>query len=156
MEERMKQSTFIMFKPDAVDRDLVTIILQIFEKNGFTVENSIDVCVDEKLILAHYKDVIDALKLDYLESAILKTFVGKCVPACMISKDTEDIIHEVRELVGATDPAKASPFSIRGRFGQDHMSQAISEKRMLKNLIHASDSMESAQKEMNLWFNYKE
>lgn len=151
----MKQSTFIMFKPDAVERDLVTTILQIFEKNGFVIEKNRDVCVDQHLILSHYRDVIDKLKLDYLEGAILKTFVGQCVPVFEVSKDCEDIIHEVRELVGATDPAKASPFSIRGRFGEDHMAQAISEKRMLKNLIHASDSLESAIEEMELWFHHE-
>ena len=65
------------------------------------------------------------------------------------------MIHEVRELIGATDPSKALPLSIRGRFGLDSIDQAVSEKRMVNNLIHASDSKESVERELKLWFEHK-
>ncbi|MEI7667708.1 MAG: nucleoside-diphosphate kinase, partial [Erysipelotrichaceae bacterium] len=66
--------------------------------------------------------------------------------------DHDDIVAQVRTIVGPTDPAKADPNTIRGRFGTDTMEKSKSEKRLLRNLIHASDSDENAQKELELWF----
>ncbi len=150
----MKQQTFIMIKPDAVERGLVESILDIFKEAGYHIERSKEVLVDEKLILKHYEDVIKALNIDYFQGAILDLFLGKKVFAYVISKEGEHVIEDVRKLIGATDPAKADPKSIRGRFGIDAMSKSMAEKRMLRNLIHASDSLENAQKEIELWFGH--
>jgi nucleoside-diphosphate kinase len=148
----MKNTTFIMFKPDAVQRQLVSSILDIFKSNGFSVEMSQEVIVDAPLILAHYEDVIKAVNQPYFQQAILDVFVGKKVYAYVLAKDTEDAVKEVRTLIGATDPAKADPLSIRGKFGDDALANSMAEKRMLRNLIHASDSRESVIKETKLWF----
>ncbi len=152
----MKQSTFIMFKPDTIERNLTSELLSIFIENGYRVERSKEVLVDEKLILKHYEDVIQAVNQDYFKNAILKVFVGKKVWVYEISKDSDhDVIHHVRELVGATDPLLADPGSIRGRYGNDSKAVAMREKRMLMNLIHASDSKDSVEKEMKLWFEHR-
>jgi nucleoside-diphosphate kinase len=152
----MKQSTFIMFKPDTIERNLTSELLAIFLDHGYKVLRSKEVLVDEKLILKHYEDVIKAVNADYFKNAILKVFVGKKVWVYELSKDTDqDVIHQVRELVGATDPLLADPESIRGRYGNDSKAVAMREKRMLMNLIHASDSKESVEKEMKLWFEHK-
>lgn len=152
----MKQSTFIMFKPDTIERNLTQELLSIFKNHGYKVERSKEVLVDEKLILKHYEDVIKAVNADYFKKAILKVFIGKKVWVYELSKDTDqDVIHQVRELVGATDPLLADPDSIRGCYGNDSKAAAIREKRMLMNLIHASDSKESAEKEMKLWFDHQ-
>lgn len=152
----MKQSTFIMFKPDTIERNLTHELLSIFKNHGYKVERSKEVLVDEKLILKHYEDVIKAVHADYFKNAILKVFNGKKVWVYELSKDTDqDVIHQVRELVGATDPLLADPDSIRGCYGNDSKAAAIQEKRMLMNLIHASDSKESAEKEMKLWFDHQ-
>lgn len=151
----MKQSTFIMFKPDTTERHLDQILIQIFIDNGYHIERSREVIVDEKLILSHYEDVIKAVNKDYFKNAILNSFLGKRVLVYEISKDAEDVIHEVRDLIGATDPAKALPTSIRGKFGIDSIEVAMSEKRMVNNLIHASDSKESVERELKLWFEHQ-
>jgi len=152
----MKQSTFIMFKPDTIERNLTSELLSIFKENGYRVERSKEVLVDEKLILKHYEDVIRAVNQDYFKNAILKVFVGKKVWVYELSKDTDqDVIHQVREIVGATDPLLADPESIRGRYGNDSKAVAMREKRMLMNLIHASDSKDSVEKEMKLWFEHR-
>jgi nucleoside-diphosphate kinase len=152
----MKQSTFIMFKPDTIERNLTSELLAIFLDHGYKVVRSKEVLVDEKLILKHYEDVIKAVNADYFKNAILKVFVGKKVWVYELSKDMDqDVIHQVREIVGATDPLLADPESIRGRYGNDSKAVAMREKRMLMNLIHASDSKESVEKEMKLWFEHK-
>ena len=155
MEKKMKQSTFIMFKPDTIERNLTQVLLKVFTDHGYAVERSKEVTVDEKLILKHYEEVIKAVNADYFQNAILKVFVGKKVWVYELSKDTDqDVIHQVRELVGATDPLLADPDSIRGCYGNDSKAAAMKEKRMLMNLIHASDSKENVEKEIKLWFEH--
>ncbi len=148
----MKSSTFIMFKPDAVERHLVDIILNMFKNEGFEVIRRQDVIVSKELILKHYEEVIQKVNQAYFPLAIEKTFVGKKVVAIELAKDSLEVVGEVRALVGATDPAKADPKSIRGRFKDDELSMAMAEKRTLRNLIHASDSIDNARQEMALWF----
>lgn len=148
----MKSSTFIMFKPDAVDRHLVDVILNIFQQEGFEIVRRKDVIVSKELILKHYEEVIQKVNQAYFPLAIQQTFVGKKVVAVELAKDSHDVVGEVRTLVGATDSVKADPTSIRGRFKDDELAVAMAEKRTLRNLIHASDSMDNAQQEMTLWF----
>jgi len=155
MEKIMKQSTFIMFKPDTIERHIENELINFFLEKGYQIERNKELIVDEKLILKHYKDVILSVNKDYFKNAVLSAFLGKKVMAFEISKDSDDVIHEVREFIGATDPAKALPSSIRGRFGVDTMEKAVIEKRMVNNLIHASDSIESVERELKLWFEHK-
>lgn len=148
----MKKSTFIMLKPDAIERRLQDDIIQIFLKEGYHIIRKKEVIVSENLILKHYEEVIQKVNQAYFKEAILKTFVGKKVIVLEITKDVEHLVEEVRTLVGATDPVKADIKSIRGQFKDDSLEVAMKEKRTLRNLIHASDSVENAKIEMNLWF----
>ena len=148
----MKQSTFIMLKPDAVKRGLVDTILSIFKENGYQIIRQKEVIVCSELILKHYEEVIQKVNQAYFQTAILNTFEGTKVVALEIAKEGEHVIEDVRALVGATDPVKADPMSIRGRFVDDSLEVAMKEKRTLRNLIHASDSTQNAVQEMKLWF----
>lgn len=148
----MKKSTFIMLKPDAIERRLQDDIIQIFLNEGYHIIRKKEVIVSENLILKHYEEVIQKVNQAYFKEAILKTFVGKKVIALEITKDVEHLVEDVRTLVGATDPVKADIKSIRGQFKDDSLEVAMKEKRTLRNLIHASDSVENAKIEMNLWF----
>lgn len=148
----MKRSTFIMLKPDAIERKLEDQIIQIFLHEGYHIVRKKEVIVSEKLILKHYEEVIEKVNQAYFKDAILKTFVGKKVIALEITKDSSHLVEEVRQLVGVTDPVKANDLSIRGQFRDDSLEVAMKEKRTLRNLIHASDSIENAQIEMTLWF----
>jgi nucleoside-diphosphate kinase len=149
----MKQSTFIMLKPDAVRRGLVEPILSIFKENGYQIIRKKEMMVCRELILKHYEEVIQKVNQAYFQQAILDTFEGQKVIALEIGKDADQVIEDVRALVGATDPVKADPSSIRGRFKDDSLEVAMKEKRTLRNLIHASDSIDNAKQEMHLWFN---
>jgi nucleoside-diphosphate kinase len=65
-------------------------------------------------------------------------------------------VFKVRKLIGFTIPSHADPGTIRGDFGSDSAVQAATEKRSMENLVHASDSVRTAEKEITLWFGYKE
>lgn len=148
----MLTSTFIMLKPDAVKRGLTDTIIQIFQENGYQIKRQKEVVVNRKLILKHYEDVIIRVNKPYFEQAILDFFDGQKVIALELQKEGDHVIEDVRALVGATDPVKADPLSIRGRYGEDSLEASMSQKRTLRNLIHASDSVESAKQELSLWF----
>lgn len=148
----MLSSTFIMLKPDAIERKLEDQIIGIFLHENYHIVRKKEVIVSEKLILKHYEEVIQKVNQAYFKEAILKTFVGQKVIALEITKDSDHLVEDVRALVGLTDPAKADEMSIRGKFKDDSLEVAMKEKRTLRNLIHASDSIENAQLEMKLWF----
>ncbi len=150
----MDHTTFIMLKPDALEGHLENKILDEFRDHGITVLRKGTVVVDEKLILKHYEEVIERLKdqVPDFPDRIRKEFVDKTVRIFELGYHHHDIVEKVREIVGATDPAKADPNSIRGKYATDTMEKSNKEGRMLRNLIHASDSPENAKKELNLWF----
>ncbi len=150
----MDHTTFIMLKPDALEAHLENKILDVFRENGITILRKQAVVVDEKLILAHYAEVIERLKdqVPDFPQRILKEFCDKTVKIYEVGYHHHDIVLKVRALIGATDPAKADPQSIRGKYATDTMEKSNAEGRMLRNLIHASDSDESAKKELELWF----
>jgi len=148
----MLTSTFIMLKPDAVKRGLTDTILMIFRDHGYHIKRQKEVIVDRDLILKHYEEVIISVNKPYFEQAILDFFEGQKVIALELQKEGDHVIEDVRALVGATDPVKADPKSIRGQYGDDSLESSMSQKRTLRNLIHASDSIESAKQELALWF----
>ena len=150
----MDHTTFIMLKPDALEAHLENKILDIFREEGITVLRKKTVIVDEKLILKHYEEVIERLKdrVPDFSLRVKNEFVDKTVRIFELGYHHHDIVEKGRTIVGATDPAKADPNSIRGKYASDTMEKSVEEGRMLRNLIHASDSDENAKKELKLWF----
>jgi nucleoside-diphosphate kinase len=108
--------------------------------------------VTKELILAHYDEVIRNNPSIPLAEMFLKEYVGQTITALELSSSNPNFIQDVRTYLGATDPAKADPGSLRGRYGEDSMAKAMEEGRTVKNLLHASDSAEAAERELNLWF----
>ena len=145
------KSTFVMLKPDALQRNLVDLILLEFKQAGYTIVRKQLKKVDESTILAHYDEVISRVQLPHFRERILETFVNQDVVIAEITKD-DDVVNSVRTFIGKTNPKEADPSSIRGKFGEDDMNVAIKEGRLVQNLVHASDSDESAQSELALWF----
>lgn len=82
----------------------------------------------------------------------MREFVGEVVCTVELAHLRTDTVAWVRDLIGSTDPAAARPDTIRGLYGVDSMAAARAENRMLRNLIHASDSDDNVQKELVLWF----
>ena len=145
------EQTFILLKPDALKRGLVELILTMFEEAELHIVQSKRVIVTQDKIINHYKEVIERLDLPHFQGAILDFFEGEEVVIAIVASEY-DTVSKVRSLIGATDPKKAEPHTVRGLYGIDSFELANAEKRMIQNLIHASDSRESAQFETQLWF----
>ena len=130
------ERTLALIKPDAMQRQLAGEILARFERRGLAVREAKLVTVDRELAERHYAEHSE------------KPFFGELVefitsgPTLALVLEGEGAIATVRRTMGATNPADSEPGSIRGDF-------ALS---MPDNLVHGSDSPESAKHEIGLWF----
>ncbi|KAL4193617.1 hypothetical protein AMTRI_Chr06g177650 [Amborella trichopoda] len=133
--ERVEQ-TYIMVKPDGVQRGLVGEIISRFEKKGFLLKGLKLFQCPEELAKEHYRD---------LQS---KSFFPKLIqyvtsgPVVCMAWEGVGVVASARKLIGATNPLEAQPGTIRGDL-------AIQTGR---NVIHGSDSPENGQREIALWF----
>jgi len=130
------ERTLVLIKPDAMERGLAGEILARFERRGLVVREAQLVHVDQNLAAEHYAEHVD--KPFYAE---LVEFITSS-PTLALVLEGEGAITTVRRTMGATNPADSEPGSIRGDF-------ALS---MPDNLVHGSDSPESAEREIGLWF----
>lgn len=151
LKGRIMGQTFILLKPDAIERDLVEPILDYFKQKDVIIQQQLELIAKEPIILAHYDDVIKRVG-DFLAPRFIEEFNNKKVIAVLLESHHENLIEQVREWIGPTDPAKASTDTIRGKYANDSMEASKQEGRLLRNLIHASDSFEAFQREVSLWF----
>ena len=132
----MAEQTLIIIKPDAVKRNLVGEILSRFEKKGFTISKlkafNFTVEMAEQFYSAHNSKPFFGELVSFITS--------RKVVAAVI--EGENVIDTTREVIGKTNPKDAAPGTIRGDFGID----------ITENSIHASDSSESFDKEVNVVF----
>ncbi|SPO23709.1 probable YNK1 - nucleoside diphosphate kinase [Ustilago trichophora] len=135
------ERSYVMIKPDGVSRQIVGEIISRFEKRGYQLVALKTVIPSEELAKEHY---IDLAKKPFY--AGLVSYITSGTPVVAMVWQGKDVIRQGRRLVGATNPQDAAPGSIRGDF-------CVSVGR---NIIHASDSHESATKEIGLWFHEKE
>jgi len=130
------QRTLVLCKPDAVQRGVVGRIIARFERKGLKVAGLKMVAVDEELASRHYAEHIE--KAFYLE---LKGFITSS-PVIAMAIEGENAVEVVRNLMGVTDPQNAASGTIRGDFGLN----------LTMNLVHGSDSLASAEREVELFF----
>ena len=130
------QRTLVLLKPDAVRRGLVGEILSRFEAKGLTIVALEQRQIDTDLADAHYAEHVER---DFYPP--LRAFVtsGPLVAAVL---EGDEAIEVVRALNGATDGRKAAPGTIRGDLSLSNR----------ENLVHGSDSPESAEREIAIWF----
>jgi nucleoside-diphosphate kinase len=132
----MAERTFAMVKPDGVQRGLVGAIVQRYEQRGLKVVGLKVMRVAKSLAEEHYaehkgKPFYNGL-VEYITSG----------PVVALALEGRNAVQVVRDLNGATDPSKAAPGSIRGDFALD----------IGRNVVHGSDSLSSAQRELKLYF----
>jgi nucleoside-diphosphate kinase len=131
-----EQSTLLIVKPDAVRRGLIGEVLSRVEREGLRIEAMRMMQIDRELAERHYAEHSE------------KPFFGELVefitsgPVVVAILQGEDAIAMLRRLMGTTDPAKADRGTIRGDFGTE----------ITHNLVHGSDSEESAARELALFF----
>ncbi|WP_313631462.1 nucleoside-diphosphate kinase [Enterococcus devriesei] len=130
------EQTLVIIKPDGVRRKLVGKIIQRFEERGLIIKKIQQKTLEQSLIREHYvhlkdKPFFDEL-VDYMTSG----------PAIVIILEQKNVIQIVRKMIGATNASEAEPGTIRGDF-------AIG---TTENVVHASDSLESAEIEIRRFF----
>lgn len=144
---------FVLIKPDAIKRKLEQVILNELKSVPCVITRQAEVIVEDEIILKHYHEVIARLDLPGFKEMILNEFKNQKVIILQCESDDDQLIQKIRTKIGATDPSLADPNSIRGRYGEDSLVLSKASKRMLRNLIHASDSIQAAEFECDLWFN---
>ncbi|MBN2421945.1 nucleoside-diphosphate kinase [Candidatus Woesearchaeota archaeon] len=150
MPKSMIQRTLVLLKPDAIQRSLIGTILSRFEHAGLKIVAMKMVWVDKELSKKHYSEHINKDFYKYLESFITSG------PLIAIVLEGIFAVEIVRKIVGSTEPKKALPGTIRGDFAHHAYDYANKAGIAIKNLIHASSSIEEAEKEVKLWFKEKE
>lgn len=136
----MKQRTFAMLKPDAVKRRLTGKILSRFEERGIKIIAAKTLMISEELAKTHYGEHSEKPFFNDLVSYITSG------PVFAMVLESDDVISQVRRMVGATNPKEADVGTIRGDYAID----------LGRNVIHASDSEESAVREIGLFFDESE
>lgn len=140
------ERTLVIIKPDGMERKLGEAILGRYVKAGLRVVAKKEMKATTSLLRTHYaahvhKDFYPVLEAYMMESEVI---------ACVL--EGENAIATVRKITGATDPSKAEKGTIRGDLGDDSKERADKEKRSIRNLVHASGTMEEADVEIKLWF----
>jgi nucleoside-diphosphate kinase len=133
--------TFVMVKPDGVQRGLIGEIITRFEDRGLKLVGAKLMEIDQELAEEHYAEHTDKPFFEALTDFITSG------PVLAMVWEGQDAIAQVRTMMGATDPADAAPGTIRGDFGLD----------MGRNVIHGSDTEPgSAEREIELFFDEDE
>jgi len=169
----MIEKTLVLLKPDAVQRGLIGEITQRFERTGFKIV-ALKMCYASKEVAGqHYAN--DEAWLKSVGEKARKTFEAKgekidnvieagqrvrqmlidfisMSPTVAMVLEGHDVINKVRSIVGETAPNKAMPGTIRGDYAFDSYGLADVSGRPIQNLIHASDSVDSAKREISIWF----
>ncbi|XP_060951122.1 nucleoside diphosphate kinase A2-like [Limanda limanda] len=136
----LKERTFIAIKPDGVQRGIVGEIIKRFEAKGFKLVAMKMVHASKELLNQHYIDLKDRpffpTLINYMSSG----------PVVAMAWEGKGAVKTGRVMLGETNPADSKPGTIRGDFCID----------VSKNIIHGSDSTDSAEKEIALWFTDEE
>eukprot|EP00275_Glaucocystis_incrassata_P000649 EC120114.1.p1 GENE.EC120114.1~~EC120114.1.p1 ORF type:complete len:153 (+),score=28.35 EC120114.1:104-562(+) len=130
------ERTYIMIKPDGVQRGLVSEIISRFEKKGYKLVALKLIHPPKALAQKHYEDLSSKPFYDGLCN-----FLSSGPVVAMVWQGT-DVVATGRKLIGATNPLASAPGTIRGDFALD----------VGRNVIHGSDSVDNAVKEIKLWF----
>jgi len=134
------ERTYLMVKPDGVQRNVIGKIVSKFEDKGFQLVGAKLMQIDQELAKKHYQEHKD------------KPFFGELVdfitsgPVFAMVWEGNQVVSIARNIMGKTNPADANPGTIRGDYGFS----------LGMNIIHGSDSLESAEREINLFFTENE
>ena len=128
--------TFFMIKPDGVQRNLVGEIISRVEAKGFSITKIKMMTISKEVAEQHYGEHKDKPFFNDLVSFITSG------PVVAMQVEGENVVLQIRNLMGATNPSESTPGSIRGDLATE----------LDKNVVHGSDSGESAERELELFF----
>ncbi len=130
------ERTLIILKPDTIQRKLIGRIIQRFEDKGFKIVGMKMIWIDKELATKHYEAHVNKPFFSSLVNFITS------LPVVVMVLEGPEVVDQVRKMVGNTDCKKADVGTIRFDFGLS----------IQNNLIHASESKEDAQREINIFF----
>ena len=128
--------TFFMVKPDGVERNLIGEVISRVEKEGFKITKIKMMDISEELAQEHYGEHSDKPFFNDLVTFITSG------PVVAMEVEGEDAVSEIRRIMGATNPSDAEPGTIRADLAT----------KLEENVVHGSDSPESAERELSLFF----
>lgn len=173
-----KERTFVILKPDTIQRGLIGEVIGRFERAGLKVAGMKFGMLDKDKIWKHYgKDdawflkkgtkiledrqaagmAVDKEAIDYGKDIIraLEKFMMAC-PVVSLVLEGNQAVAVVTKMVGTTEPTTSDVGTIRGDLTLDSYQIAAIDDRAVRNLIHCSDSVENANNEISLWFETKD
>ena len=136
----MTEQTLVLIKPDGVKRNLIGEIIRRIEAKGYVIVEMKKFTPSKELLHEHYAEHEGK---PFFEPLVDFMMSGDVVALCV---EGARVIEGFRSLAGATDPTNAAPGTIRGDLGRDWGL------KVQQNLVHGSDSAESASRELALWF----
>jgi nucleoside-diphosphate kinase len=179
MLARNKEKSLLVFKPDVVQRQIVGQLIDRFERKGYKIVGMKMLIPSTELVGKHYEDE-EAYLIETGENAKKGAIArgedisqwdslarGKwiresninyltCGPVIAIVLQGFGVIAGVRKMLGSTSPADGDVGTIRADYSLDCFALADEQGRVTRTMIHASDSVENAEREIGLWFNATE
>jgi nucleoside-diphosphate kinase len=134
------QQTLILVKPDGVKRGLVGEVIARVERKGYKVSNLKMLTADKSILAKHYAEHEGKPFYEPLMEFMMSG------PIVAIIAEGERVIEGFRKLAGTTDPTTAEPGTIRGDLARDMGTKVV------QNIVHGSDSPESAEREIKIFF----
>jgi len=175
-EVTLVERTLVLIKPDGMEKRLAGTVIAAFEKHGLKLVAIKMVKARNKLLSQHYPDSMaltlgEKTKASYLKKGKeftqdpaqfgmkvlkkLRKFVGSAPVVAMVLEG-ENAVAKVRSIIGGTEPVTAGDGTIRQTYSEDSYENADSQKRSIKNIVHASGTIEEAVNEIKIWFKDKE
>lgn len=171
------EETLVLIKPEGVENKIVGEIISRFERAGLQLMGIKMVWPTEDLVERHYaltpewiKGIAKKTRASFAKKGIemqetdleiakrvqgwLKKHLKSGAVIAMVLRGNK-AVEVVRKIVGATEPRSAAPGTIRGDYSTDSYDAADKEKRCIRNIIHASGTVEEARKEIAVWFRSK-
>lgn len=137
------ERTLVLIKPDGVRRNLIGEVISRIERKGYSVTNIRSLQADRALLEKHYAEHVGKPFYEPLVEFMLSG------PIIALIAEGNRVIEGFRSLAGATDPTVAAPGTIRGDLARDQGTKVV------QNIVHGSDSVESAEREIALFFGGK-
>ncbi|MEA2037307.1 MAG: nucleoside-diphosphate kinase [Nanoarchaeota archaeon] len=142
------EQSLVLIKPDGLVKSLTGDIISKMSETGLKIIGAKIVQVTRELAEEHYQHLREEKYFDELMKYIMGEFHTKRVLALVYHG--EDTIKKIRKIVGETDPERAEPTSIRGKYGR------ITKAGVFENVVHASENLSEAEREIKLWFRPEE
>ena len=132
----MEERTLVIIKPEAVQKKLIGKIISIYEENGLRIETAYTTVPSRELLAKHYEEHVER---DFYEP-LLEFMSGGMVVVMIVAG--QNAVQIVRDINGATNPAKARPCTIRYKYGTN----------VQMNVVHGAATLEDSDREIAIWF----